>query len=758
MKKAFRCIFLSLLFLNSLAFSQDVLATIFKTSGNVTVRQLGKTEFDLPARNLLNLHKGEAIRTGQDGFSVLMFKEDKSLVKVWKNSLVELSEDYSIRTLKMKEGKVFFDVKKGGRNSYRIETPTSVASVKGTQFWVISSPEYGDRFYGVRGEVEIINLITGMETMLQANQMVISTNDGKVLSMPVESNEIPSDEENQESPQPEGSQEPEPGQEMEAPPEGRTNTAPPSPLEPSSAIAEAPQEAADASQAGGSPYGMGLGLGSVTIDGQIYNQIALRPELRLGKFGMGLDLIFYFDEQGKIRKNEWDEFADYLDKIYYIRWARKGDPFFLQAGALDNVTLGYGILMHGYSNTTEYPQIRKIGVHTGFQFSQLGIEAVVANTKEMTGPGLIGGRLTFRASRSFPLTFGATIVSDINQYKGLRDTDADNIPDAFDAFADEEFKLPYTYPENAFDLGYGPGSKLAGDLYNKDSDGDGIPDELDYDIDGDGLTDNYHPDPTKNLEGEEDIAYAQDPFNIEDQKKSLTGLALDVGYPIFNNKVIKLYTYGQAATFLSEDIYDYRTGEVFKPGWGIAVPGVKANILSFINANLEYRHANKNFLYNYWDRAYDYERVIIRTDSTGAIWPYTKDEMKMRNVAMNGIFGALDVNILNYIILGSYYQHMTAGDEEIRSFMASASIPRGKIPKLAHAIAFYQRNNDKNPFQFKEPSENTIWGYRVGFDVGGGAILSFVYQVTYRDLDGSGTIDPDNEAVKLTTIETGFSF
>ena len=30
-------------------------------------------------------------------------------------------------------------------------------------------------------------------------------------------------------------------------------------------------------------------IGSVTIDGKIYNQIAFRPDYKFGKFGLGLD-------------------------------------------------------------------------------------------------------------------------------------------------------------------------------------------------------------------------------------------------------------------------------------------------------------------------------------------------------------------------------------------------------------------------------------------------------------------------------------
>ena len=732
--------------MTGLVFSANNVATIFKNSGEVLIKRAGEAEYDLHARILMELAEGDALQTGADGMAVLMFSVDKSEIKIRKNSSIELSQDYDIRTIKMTEGRVFVDVTKGTKNTYRIETPTSVASVKGTRFWVISSGQFGDRFYGIDGQVEIFNLQSGLESILLANQMIISTNDGQLLNIPVEPSDIPSGDDSDSGSGPQKTGDEDSGTQS-------AQQAPPSAIQASPSPQESAETGPEPQTARSSPYGLGLGLGSVTIDGKIYNQMALRPEARFGKLGIGLDLIFYFDEKGKIRKNEWDQFSDYLDKIYYIRWAQQGDPFFLRVGALDNVTLGYGILMHGYSNTTEYPQVRKIGVHTGMQFEKLGWEAMTANTKELSGPGVIGGRLTYRMSQAFPLTFGATVVSDVNQYVGMRDTDEDYIPDVFDAFPEEDFKLPQVYPVGAF--GFNPGDKLSGKDYLKDSDRDGIPDELDYDVDGDGLTDNYQPDPTRNFDDDQTVS--PDPFNIKDQRKALTGISFDLGYPIFSNKLISLYAYGQAATFLAKDVTDYYSKETFTPGWGLAVPGVKASILSFINVNVEYRHADKNFLYNYWDRAYDYERVSIRTDSLG-IWPYTKDEIKMRNDAMNGVFGSLDINILDYIILGTYYQHMTSGDQQIKSFMASASIPKGRIPKVAQAVAFYQRNNDENPFRFKKPSEDTILGYRLGFDIGGGAVLSLVYQITYRDFDGNGSIDPKNEAIKLTTIETGFNF
>ena len=132
------------------------------------------------------------------------------------------------------------------------------------------------------------------------------------------------------------------------------------------------------------PFNMGLGVGSATIDGNIYNQVALRPEISLGKLGLGLDLVVYIDSQGNIRKSEWDEPSDFIDKILFVRWGTKSDPFWLKWGALNNVTLGYGGLIGGYSNMMEFPTVRKVGINTGFSFGNFGTELFMSNMKDFS--------------------------------------------------------------------------------------------------------------------------------------------------------------------------------------------------------------------------------------------------------------------------------------------------------------------------------------------------------------------------------------
>ena len=51
----------------------------------------------------------------------------------------------------------------------------------------------------------------------------------------------------------------------------------------------------------------------------------MRPEFEFGKFGLGLDIYFYIDDEGGFYNKSWD-FSDgkaletLLDKIYYLRY------------------------------------------------------------------------------------------------------------------------------------------------------------------------------------------------------------------------------------------------------------------------------------------------------------------------------------------------------------------------------------------------------------------------------------------------------
>ena len=93
---------------------------------------------------------------------------------------------------------------------------------------------------------------------------------------------------------------------------------------------------------------------------------------------------------------------------------------------------------------------------------------------------------------------------------------------------------------------------------------------------------------------------------------------------------------------------------------------------------------------------------------------------------------------------------MKADTTEFNSFNAVLALNTENIPKFSVASAYYQNNNDKDPFKIE--SENSVLGYRIGWEVSKGVSLIWDYRQFYRDT-GIGL-----EPVKQTSIETAFSF
>ncbi|NOZ75277.1 MAG: hypothetical protein GXO90_07840 [FCB group bacterium] len=740
---------ISVFFFTVLLFGQllsaETIARVAKATGDVFVKRLGAAQFDEAVQPGAAINNGDALKVGQTGFAVVIFIDDRSVIKVKSNTEFQFIDTENTRSIDINVGTIINHVAKQGRNkTYRVETPTSVASVKGTIFSAIIDASGVDQFFGTEGVVEVFNVISGQTVNLTAGMKTISNALGSLVQAPAAPNEYPTDPETGEPPAPENESQPESGQTEETPTEEPTTEEAPTTeteevpeAQPESTPTEQPEAPPVPEDQGGGPsekpFGMGLGIGSVTIDGVIYNQLAFRPEFKFGKLGVGLDLVIYIDNEGNIRTDEWDfkqNPGQILDKVLYVRWGQKGDPFWAKWGALENVTLGYGGLVSGYSNMMEFPTIRRIGVNTGIQMKNIGAELFFANIKDFSRGGtLMGLRGTYRVSKSFPLTVGANFVIDMNQFSGLKDKDKDTYPDIFDDFPDNKH------------------------LWN-DTDGDGIPDpnqpvdSTQWDIDADG--DNIY-DPIDNS-----VILKADPFSTLDNKGLAIGYGFDVGYPIFKNKLISLLAYSELNMLNFNAINSNAITRPARSGIGITAPGIQATILKFIHARFEYRIKQDYFVPQFFDQAYDLTRVVAEYQSNGATQIQTRDMIlfgdESTKVNTKGYYGLASADILNIASFAASYTNMVADTVEFNSFFAQVNLNADLIPKLSVATAYYVRNNDPNPFDFANPSENTILGYRLGYEVGEGVSLIWDFRQFYRD-SGTGL-----EPVKQTTIETAFNF
>ena len=727
--------------MNQIQAAEEV-AKVAKARGQVQIKHQADVDFSsLKAGQ--SVFDGDVIKVGGVGFCIIVFLDDKSILKIRESSQFQFMETANTRTINIDFGKVLADVKKDKRKDFRIETPVSVASVKGTQFWTVSNKMGFDKFYGLEGEVEVFNTISGQFQSLGPGQMTLSTATGQLVTSPASPEELPDDPDDEGEEPEEEEQEEEAEEEEEAPEEEPEPEVEEEVIEeevpeeeipeeeipeevPEEEIPEVEEEEVPEPEEEG-PFNLGAGLGSVTIDGVIYNQLALRPEIKFGKLGVGLDLVMYIDPQGNIRKDEWDEPTDFFDKILYVSWGAKGDPFFVRYGTLENMTLGYGGLIYGYSNTMEFPEVRRIGLNGGMKFGKFGTELFVANFKDFgRGGGLLGGRITFNPIAK--LTLGANIVTDINQYSGLKDFDEDGVPDLLDDFPEE------------------------GD-YAVDTDGDGIADEIDPDRDGDGYTDNSQDSSIVNNDPDGTVL-KPDPFDIDEvDARRVLGFSVDAGYPVFSSKMfsINLYAEGNVLQFADD-----------KSGIGLVPFGANATLFKFINISFEYRMDSDYYAPRFFDQAYDLDRVAISLNADSSLSVTTKDQnLDISEGQRVGYYGAASLGLFNLVSASASYTDMSSDEgDTLRSFTAALSLNTENIPKISQAFAYYQRNNDDNPFDFANPSANTILGYRIGYEVSKGVSLVWDYRRLHADLDGDGIIseDVEGEIINIMNIETVFDF
>ena len=471
-------------------------------------------------------------------------------------------------------------------------------------------------------------------------------------------------------------------------------------------------------------FGMGLSVGAVTIDNQVYTQIGLMPEFVIGKFGVALDLRLYIDGDGNIRKEDWDSFDDILEKIYYIRWGLKGDPFYVRAGAINNYRLGYGILMNHYSNTIEYPTVIRTGLQLGVDTGNLIVDVMLNDFKELGHKqgGLFAGRIGYRVLGKLEL--GISTVYDRNQFAVLRDADKDGYADVLDDF-----------PTNG--------------KYVVDTDGDGVPDSIDPDRDGNGYTDNSQdPSIPDNDPFFDPSELKPTPFKIQNAAdRDQLAFAADIGYPFIQNKTFELTVYGQAAKF------------AYGNGWGYSAPGFLAKF-AFINLYGEYRVQEARFIPEYFSTTYELERVTFVQDTSGNLEPVTKRQMlEMVNTRLHGYVAGADFNIADIMIFGAEYQRLSgksgARDVKFNTLRGTLDLNTDFVPKIHKAGAYYYQQHAEKLFT---KQEGTAIGYTLQYEISPGAYLVLDYRQTYRDVNGDGQISGSNETVKTTNLQTVFTF
>ncbi len=475
-------------------------------------------------------------------------------------------------------------------------------------------------------------------------------------------------------------------------------------------------------------------MGSVTIDGKLYNQISIRPELAYGRLGIGLDVYLYFNDDG-IYDGNWNfssvnsSYKTIIDKVYYLRWGSKNDDLYFRVGALPNVTLGYGILVNKYSNIMQYPDIRRIGLDFITKLKgRYKINIIHSDFKQMT-PGLLGLRLSAN-TRSIPrLQWGITGAIDIDQNRGFPDHDGDNYPDFFD---------PYPYDSNLWDTAIAEKDYWE-EVYSEISPN---PNQTDFEAWFD----------TTSYIGRNEYS-PSDYSNVD----PISGISFDLSYRITKSS----YVYTQFAqlfgktTKISDDLNN-------SLGYGFIPIGFHGKYGIF-SINGEYRVSSKNFIFNYWDMSYDLNRVSLSEDSNSESADIiTKESTLYRYGDLSGLYLNLNAHLFDLITFDFAYQRMNGDiwsdsdnkyiEDNNNSILCLLKLNTNFFDIIENAQMVYQQNNVQNPFSFN-PTPTTIYGYDVSVKVSSNMLMLYKRRITY-EINGNG----DLVEVPTLQIETQMKF
>ena len=163
-------------------FSSEPIGLVMKKKGSANYFPYDKKIKNKKLNINESLFDQDLIKTGKDGFAKFVYLDDGSIIKIHRESEVYVQGDIDnrriIKQINISTGKLKLDVQNKQLAEFKIITPTSVASIKGTRFWVDVNGDRGDVFHGLSGVVEITNTLTGEKVQLIVNTTAISLPDG----------------------------------------------------------------------------------------------------------------------------------------------------------------------------------------------------------------------------------------------------------------------------------------------------------------------------------------------------------------------------------------------------------------------------------------------------------------------------------------------------------------------------------------------------------------------------------------------------
>lgn len=177
----FGFLMLFVLFLALPAVAADPVAIVIRARGSVKI--LLQNNKEVKVRPGTRVYSGSKIITKKKSFAAIKFIDDGSLVRIRSNSSCKVEgkkkKSNLLKNIFLEVGTIFSKITRQ-KGLFRVTTPTSVASVKGTAFWTQQDFKGATRYFGEEGRVEIKNK-SGLALLGPGETGIVSSQNSKPI-------------------------------------------------------------------------------------------------------------------------------------------------------------------------------------------------------------------------------------------------------------------------------------------------------------------------------------------------------------------------------------------------------------------------------------------------------------------------------------------------------------------------------------------------------------------------------------------------
>jgi hypothetical protein len=167
-------------------------------------------------------------------------------------------------------------------------------------------------------------------------------------------------------------------------------------------------------------------------NGGVYPIVSLVPSYTSGGFDAGLRLPLASNYTGSMSMYGFSSFAGILDKIDHLSWESAGGRISVGLGAQNDLTIGSGNVVSGFSNADPYSVLQPLGLSISFSTSDLGMQVFMADVSRFSMGGVhvayapatyhFGAGYFFDADQFHPIS-----PKESNRFKILPDTISDTV-------------------------------------------------------------------------------------------------------------------------------------------------------------------------------------------------------------------------------------------------------------------------------------------------------------------------------------------